>query len=65
MDLETYRITVKEIGPTEAAKELGVSYVRYWRWEKRRSVPTSGAIKTIMKWSNGQVTANDFISLSE
>lgn len=65
MDLETYRVSVKEIGPTEAAKELGVSYVRYWRWEKRKAVPTAGAMKKIMKWSEGQVTANDFIAPDE
>ncbi|MGP9633732.1 helix-turn-helix domain-containing protein [Halomonas sp. AOP43-A1-21] len=61
MDLETYRTTVKKIGPTAAAKELGVDYVRYWRWESGNSVPTADAIKKIKEWSNGEVTANDFI----
>lgn len=61
MDLETYRTTVKKIGPTEAAKELEVSYVRYWRWETGKTMPTLNALKKIKEWSDGQVTANDFI----
>ena len=61
MKLATYRKTVRDIGPVEAARELGVSYVRYWRWEQEQSMPRKAALQQIMQWSDGQVTPNDFV----
>ncbi len=61
MKLATYRKTIRGIGPVEAAKELGVSYVRYWRWEHDQSMPRKTALQKIEKWSEGHVTANDFV----
>lgn len=61
MKLKEYRESVRRIGPTEAASELGVSYVRYWRWEQGKAVPQTSALRRIREWSAGQVTADDFI----
>lgn len=61
MNLKTYREEVREIGPAQAAKELEVTYVRYWRWETGANVPQTKILKRITEWSEGQVTANDFI----
>lgn len=61
MKLKEYRESVRQIGPTEAAKELGVAYIRYWRWEQGKAVPQASALRRIREWSAGQVTADDFI----
>lgn len=61
MKLAVYRKSVRDIGPVEAAKELGVSYVRYWRWENDEAMPRKAALQKIEKWSEGHVTANDFV----
>lgn len=61
MDLKTYRETVKQTTPTKAARELGVSYVSYWRWESGHTTPRDSAMRKIMAWSDDQVTPNDFM----
>lgn len=65
MDLATYRETVREITPTDAAKELGVGYICYWRWETGRTTPRDKAMRKIMEWSDGEVTANDFLNVGQ
>lgn len=61
MKLRDYRESVLKIGPTEAAKELGVDYIRYWRWENGKAMPQARALKKIKEWSGGEVTADDFL----
>jgi len=59
--LKEYRETVRRIGPVEAARELEVSYIRYWRWETGASTPNAKGLRRIRDWSDGQVTPNDFV----
>lgn len=59
MKLESYRTSIG-IGPVEAARQLNVGYLKYWRWEEGKSIPLPEAMDRIVAWSGGKVTANDF-----
>ena len=49
-----------------AAKELNVAWTTIWRWclpadDNRRSIPQPDQMRSIQTWSDGKVTANDFV----
>ena len=64
MDLEGF-LNIKGIRPADAAKELGVTYLKYWRWHSGSVIPKPKEMAKIKKWSNGAVTADDFYSQHE
>lgn len=45
-----------------AAAELGVDYTTLYRWINSETMPRPAMLKKIKKWSQGAVTANDFIT---
>ena len=60
MKLAAYR-KLRGITPGQAACELLVSLVTYWRWESKGIVPRPKKIQAIFDWSNGAVTAADLM----
>lgn len=58
MRLEDFRILAGKSRP-QAAADLGVDHVTYWRWETGRSVPRREQASRIILWSRGAVTIND------
>lgn len=64
MNLKDYR-EIRNITAVEAAKELGVTYLRYWRWESGDIMPKIDQMIKIKRWSKGAVTADDFYSQHE
>lgn len=61
MKLAAYRKNIRKIGPVDAARELKVGYICYWRWEQGQTMPRKAALQKIEQWSEGHVTANDFV----
>lgn len=61
MRLFEYR-KLKQLSRQQAADQIGVNASTYWRWEKSITTPKPVDIRKIFNWSNGAVTANDFIT---
>jgi hypothetical protein len=61
MKLRDYRESLR-IGPVDAARQLGVNFCTFYRWEKGYSIPRRVMQLKIMDWSGGKVTPNDFIA---
>jgi hypothetical protein len=61
MDLQKY-LETKEISLEKASNELGFPYESVRRYALGYVIPRPEKIKKITEWSNGEVTANDFIN---
>jgi predicted DNA-binding transcriptional regulator AlpA len=61
MTIDQY-IQLKRMTYLAAAEELGVDYTTLYRWINAETMPRPAMLKKIKEWSNGAVTANDFIT---
>ena len=61
MLLQDYRTKVAKLSRAKAGAAIGVNGITIWRWETRRSIPEAPQMLAVQKWSDGQVTPNDFI----
>lgn len=61
MILQEY-LETKNISLDQASKELGFPYESVRRYALGLVFPRPDKIATIARWSNGEVTANDFVN---
>jgi transcriptional regulator with XRE-family HTH domain len=59
MNFKDYRES-KRLSPTEAAKQLNVSYETIWRWENGKATPTRTQQLRIQDWSEGAVMPEEW-----
>ena len=60
MTLEKYR-QLRGLKIREVAEELGTDYSTVWRWLAGTRTPEPDSIRKIGDWSQGAITANDWI----
>jgi transcriptional regulator with XRE-family HTH domain len=60
MTLKQFR-ELRGLRSGDAARELGVTYVQYWRWENGKTIPEPHNMRKISEWSKGAVSANDLV----
>lgn len=60
MRLIDYRKSL-DMGPVDAARQLGANFCTYWRWERQLSIPRPRTMRKIVEWSGGKVTLDDLL----
>ncbi len=59
MRLAAY-LRAKGLTISAAARQIGVNIETFRTWVRGKRVPRTAAMRTVMAWSGGLVTANDF-----
>lgn len=61
MKLKDYRTKVAKLSRAKAGAEIGLTGISLWRIETGRQVPKPENILAIVKWSRGQVSAEELL----
>lgn len=63
----TFKDWIKQSGRTAYyhTKALGISHSTMWRWLSGRGSPCPTKQKVIAKYTDGKVTPNDWVGVSE